>query len=150
MRVERKNQWVVPVGDRWGVRGEGNRKLTRVTDTQKEAVSIAKDIARNQGSRVVIVQNRQGEIRSEVIADSALEQEIVEAVRQLDEEHQQRVLEFIHSLSQAETPLENWVQKAHEFRMAIRAKYGDDLVFNSLEALDESREERLDDIMGSS
>ncbi len=83
--------------------------------------------------------------------DSAtLEQEIIEAVRQLDEERQQRVLEFIHSLSQADMPLEDWVQKAHEFRMAIRAKYGEDFVFNSQAVLDEIREERLNDIMGGS
>ena len=58
-----KNQWVVRVGGKWGVRGEGNSKLTRITDTQKEAINIATDIATNQSSEV-IVQNRQGQIRS--------------------------------------------------------------------------------------
>jgi hypothetical protein len=65
-----------------------------------------------------------------MMVNSTLEQEIVEAVRQLDEERQQRVLEFIHSLNQADTSFEDWVQKAHEFRMAIQAKYGEDFVFN--------------------
>jgi hypothetical protein len=63
MSSKGKNQWVVRVGDQWGVRGEGNSKLTRVTDTQKEAINIATDIAMNQHSEV-IVQNRQGLIRS--------------------------------------------------------------------------------------
>ena len=59
-----KNQWVVRVGDhQWGVKGEGNSKLTRITDTQKESINVATDIAKNQGSEV-IVQNRQGRIRS--------------------------------------------------------------------------------------
>jgi hypothetical protein len=63
MSAKGKNQWVVRVGDQWGVRGEGNSKLTRITDTQKESINIATDIAKNQGSEVV-VQNRQGQIRS--------------------------------------------------------------------------------------
>lgn len=58
-----KNQWVVRVGDQWGVRGEGNSRLTKITDTQKEAIDIAKDIATNQQSEVV-TQNRHGRIRS--------------------------------------------------------------------------------------
>ncbi len=83
-----------------------------------------------------------------MMSSVTLEQEIIEAVRQLDEERKQQVLEFVQSLSQADMQSEAWVQKAHEFRMTIRAKYGEDFVFNSQHALDESREERLDDIMG--
>jgi hypothetical protein len=63
MSAKGKNQWVVRIGDQWGVRGEGNSKLTRITDTQKEAINIATDIAKNQNSEV-IVQNRQHQIRS--------------------------------------------------------------------------------------
>jgi hypothetical protein len=59
----KKNQWVVRVGDKWGVRGEGNSRLTRITDTQKEAIEVATDIARNQNSGV-IVQDQHGQIRS--------------------------------------------------------------------------------------
>jgi len=35
-----KNQWVVPVngGEQWGVRGEGNDRLTSVHDTQQQAI----------------------------------------------------------------------------------------------------------------
>ncbi|MBQ8193734.1 MAG: DUF2188 domain-containing protein [Oscillospiraceae bacterium] len=38
----------------WQVKGEGNTKATAVTTTQKEAIKIARDIAINQGSEVVI------------------------------------------------------------------------------------------------
>lgn len=58
-----KNQHVTyrPDGD-WQVKGEGNRKATAVTTTQKDAIKIARDIAINQGSEVVI-HNRNGKIR---------------------------------------------------------------------------------------
>jgi hypothetical protein len=50
-----KNQHVVPTGDgKWGVRGAGNHRITKKTDTQGEAIDIAKRIAKNQGSEVVI------------------------------------------------------------------------------------------------
>jgi uncharacterized protein YdaT len=58
-----KNQWVVRHPDGWAVKGEGNSRATKVTDTQKEAIKTATDIAKNQGSEV-IVQNKQGQIRS--------------------------------------------------------------------------------------
>lgn len=49
-----KNQHVVPAGDGWGVRGEGNSRLTSVHDTQAEAIESAREIARNQQSELVI------------------------------------------------------------------------------------------------
>ena len=49
-----KNQHVVPAGDDWGVRGEGNERLTSIHDTQAEAEAAARDIAINQRSEVVI------------------------------------------------------------------------------------------------
>jgi hypothetical protein len=58
-RSPKKNQWVVPYGERWGVRGEGNRRLTRIADTQEEAIRIATRIAQRQGAEV-IVQDRSG------------------------------------------------------------------------------------------
>lgn len=57
-----KNQHVVPHLKGWAVRGEGNRKATKVTRTQKEAIEIAIRIAKNQGSEVVI-HDRKGRIR---------------------------------------------------------------------------------------
>ena len=50
----KKNQHVVPVGTKWGVKGEGNSRYTKVTDTQREATSVARSIARNMQSELVI------------------------------------------------------------------------------------------------
>ncbi|HYE67331.1 MAG TPA: DUF2188 domain-containing protein [Anaerovoracaceae bacterium] len=50
-----KNQHVVPTKDnRWGVRGEGNSRITKKADSQTEAIDIARNIAQNQHSEVVI------------------------------------------------------------------------------------------------
>lgn len=58
-----KNQWVVRYGDKWAVKGEGNKRATKVTDTQKQAINVAKEIAQNQKSELII-QGRDGKIRS--------------------------------------------------------------------------------------
>jgi hypothetical protein len=57
-----KNQHVVPHNDKWGVRGAGNSRVTVTTDTQKKAIDIARKIAENQGSEVV-VHRKNGTIR---------------------------------------------------------------------------------------
>lgn len=49
-----KNQHVVPAADGWGVRGEGNSRLTSTHETQAEAAAAAREIAINQNSEVVI------------------------------------------------------------------------------------------------
>jgi hypothetical protein len=49
-----KNQHVVPNDGGWGVRGEGNDRLTSRHDTQAEAIDAAREIAINQQSEVVI------------------------------------------------------------------------------------------------
>ncbi len=51
----RKNQHVTPHPDGgWQVKGEGNSRATVRTSTQKEAIGIAREISRNQGSELVI------------------------------------------------------------------------------------------------
>ncbi len=58
-----KNQHVTPRKDGlWQVKGAGNSKATRVTNTQKEAFRIAKDIASNQKSELII-HGKNGRIR---------------------------------------------------------------------------------------
>ena len=57
-----KNQYVVRNDDAWGVRGEGNSRLTSRHDTQREAINAARDIARNQESELRI-QGRDGRFR---------------------------------------------------------------------------------------
>jgi hypothetical protein len=57
-----KNQHVVPNNGEWGVKGAGNEKMTRTFETQREAISYAKQVAQNQGSEMFI-HNQQGQIR---------------------------------------------------------------------------------------
>ena len=57
-----KNQHVVKIDNRWGVRGEDNSRLTSIHKTQEQAISKARDIAKNQKSEVII-HGRDGRIR---------------------------------------------------------------------------------------
>jgi uncharacterized protein YdaT len=52
--MSKKNQHVVPSGKDWAVKGEGNDRKTAIVDTQAEAIKIAREIAINQKSEVVI------------------------------------------------------------------------------------------------
>lgn len=58
-----KNQHVVPHLDGWAVIGAGNTKATKVTRTQKEAIVVAEEIARNQQSDTKI-HGTDGKIRA--------------------------------------------------------------------------------------
>lgn len=59
-----KVQRVTPRPDgKWQHQADGNKKATKVTDTQKEAIDSATSVAKNQGGEVV-VQGKDGKIRS--------------------------------------------------------------------------------------
>jgi len=59
----RKNQHVTPHPEGgWQVIGENNSRATARTDTQIDAISIARDIARRQESELVI-HGKDGKIR---------------------------------------------------------------------------------------
>jgi len=58
-----KNQHVTRNGDNWQVKGAGNSRATVIVDTQREAISIGRDIAINQQSELVI-HGRNGQIRN--------------------------------------------------------------------------------------
>lgn len=58
-----KNQHVVKHPNGWAVKGAGNGKATKVTDTQKEAIEHAEQIARNQKSDTK-VHGQDGKIRA--------------------------------------------------------------------------------------
>ena len=60
--ARRGYQHVVPHPDGWAVRGEGNSRATSVHDTQREAINVAREIARNQGGELLI-HGRDGQIR---------------------------------------------------------------------------------------
>lgn len=57
-----KNQYVVRHGQQWGVRGEGNDRLTAVFDTQAEALTRGRAIAQNERSELRI-QDSDGKFR---------------------------------------------------------------------------------------
>jgi Uncharacterized protein conserved in bacteria (DUF2188) len=58
-----KNQYVVPTKDGWGVKGEGNSKLTVKTDNKADALKIGKEIAKNQHSELTIL-GKDGKIQN--------------------------------------------------------------------------------------
>jgi len=60
--MAKKNQHVVPHPDGWAVKPEGGERASSVHDTQAEAIERARDIARNQGSELLI-HGRDGRIR---------------------------------------------------------------------------------------
>lgn len=57
-----KNQHVVPAGDKWGIKGEGNSRLTSTFDRQSDAIAAARQISKNQHSELFI-HGRNGQIR---------------------------------------------------------------------------------------
>ncbi len=60
--MSKKNQHVVPLGNGWAVKGEGNTRFTVITETKKDAVETAREIARNNRSELVI-HGRDGRIQ---------------------------------------------------------------------------------------
>ncbi len=56
------NQHVIPLGNGWAVKREGSKRFTVITETQKEAITVARGIARNNKSEIVI-HSRDGKIR---------------------------------------------------------------------------------------
>jgi len=52
--MPKRNQHVVPHDGAWAVKGAGSARATVVVHTQKEAIERARDIARNQGTELLI------------------------------------------------------------------------------------------------
>lgn len=57
-----RTQHVVPHDSGWAVKRGGSERATSVVTTQKEAIEIAKEIAKNQGAELFIHGN-DGKIR---------------------------------------------------------------------------------------
>ena len=57
-----KNQWVVRHGTGWAQRGEGNYRVTRTFDRQRDAIDAARETARRERSELII-QGEGGQIR---------------------------------------------------------------------------------------
>jgi len=87
-----KNQHVVPRGDGWAVRGDGNKRDTEVFRTQREAITRAREIAITQASELV-VHGSNGQIRqrSSYSSDPGLRLPPSEALRR-------RLVPFAHYL----------------------------------------------------
>jgi len=49
-----KNQHVVPQSGKWAVKGDGSKRASKIVSTRKEAIDVARRIARNQGVDVII------------------------------------------------------------------------------------------------
>lgn len=60
--MAKRNQHVVPRGDQWAVQSAGGDRASRIVDTQRQAVMIAREISRNQGTEL-IVHGEDGKIR---------------------------------------------------------------------------------------
>jgi hypothetical protein len=52
--MPKRNQHVIPQGDGWAVKGADAQKATRLVSTQKQAIDLARAIARNQKSELII------------------------------------------------------------------------------------------------
>lgn len=57
-----KGLHVTPRGERWAVRSAGAGRASRVVDTQKEAIEIARERAKREGGEMY-VHGRDGRIR---------------------------------------------------------------------------------------
>lgn len=59
----KRNQHVVPHPDGWAVRGAGAQRATETFDRKTDAVDRGREIARNQGTELLI-HGRDGQIQS--------------------------------------------------------------------------------------
>lgn len=57
-----KNQHIVPNKGKWGVKGAGNKRISTITTTQKEAIEKGRQISKNQNSELFI-HDKKGRIR---------------------------------------------------------------------------------------
>lgn len=60
--TKRQNQHVVPTKGGWAIKGAGSSRATKVYGTQKQAIQRGREIAKRQGSELLI-HGRDGRIR---------------------------------------------------------------------------------------
>jgi uncharacterized protein YdaT len=58
----KKNQHVIPFANGWAVKEEGKDRLTLISQTQKDAITVAREIAKNNRAQLVI-HRKDGRIR---------------------------------------------------------------------------------------
>lgn len=60
--MSKRNQHVVPHNGSWAVKGAGNSRASSIHNTQREAISAARETAIRQGSEMLI-HGKNGRIR---------------------------------------------------------------------------------------
>jgi uncharacterized protein YdaT len=63
--ADRKVYHVAPKDEQWEVKAEGAQRATKLTDTKKEALAAAKDLAKNQKPSQVVIHRTDGTIQTE-------------------------------------------------------------------------------------
>jgi len=53
-KIVKKAQYVIPVGNGWAVKASINGKFIIITDNKRDAVSVARDIAKRNESDLII------------------------------------------------------------------------------------------------
>ena len=72
---------------------------------------------------------------------SALEQELFDKILNLDEAHQKQLLQIVDDMQPKPFNFDEWMQQVEAFQAEMKAKYGEDHTFGTLDLLDELREE---------
>lgn len=72
---------------------------------------------------------------------TALEQEIIEKINQLDPEARSRVITYIQNIALAPFDYETWRKEVDEFRQKLQEEIGEGNTTGGLEILYELREE---------
>lgn len=49
-----ENQYIVPQGSGWTIKGEGNQRVTGSHETQADGLGAAREIAQHRGSEIII------------------------------------------------------------------------------------------------
>jgi len=61
--MSKRNQHIVPHPEGWAVKGAGSQRSSSIHDTQAEAIERGRDIARRQGTELLI-HGKDGQIRA--------------------------------------------------------------------------------------
>lgn len=60
--MAKKNQHVIPLGNGWAVKGDGNKRFTLIAEKQSDAIRVAREIAKNNNADLLI-HGKDGKIR---------------------------------------------------------------------------------------
>jgi hypothetical protein len=63
--MAKNNQHVISLGNGWAVKGEGKKDFTLITETQRDAIVVARQIAKNTNGDLII-HGKNGQIRKVV------------------------------------------------------------------------------------